>query len=679
MWRPSTRPTREWALAALLVAVTVAVYAPVVRHGFVNYDDNLYVTENPHVQQGLTAESVRWAFTACHANNWHPLTWCAHMLDVELFGLWAGGHHLSSLVLHLLNTLLLFGLLRALTGSAGRSALVAALFALHPAHVESVAWVAERKDVLSTAFYFLTLAAYAGWARTGRAGLYRLSLGLFALGLMAKPMLVSVPVVLLLLDGWPLARLPAWTGGLPPPAVRRELGRRLLEKAPFAALALASGVVTLLAQRSAMVPLRMLTLPERLTNSALAYVRYIGELVWPADLAVFYPLPRAFDTGPALAAGAVLLAATAAAVWWARRLPWLPVGWGWYLVTLLPVIGLVQVGAQSMADRYTYVPYVGLFVLLAWGGGRLLEGRPAWARRAGAAAAVVAVAALALVAARQVGHWRDSIALFTRAVSVTELNDKAHDNLSVALLAAGRIDEAEAHCRTAIAINPGSAVAQSNLGTILFTRGRTADAAAQYRVAVRLQPGDPDYLYKLGSSLHKLGRLDEAAGWYYRALQRAPEHPLVHFYLGEIMAARQQPEAALMHYRVAVAGQPEFARAWLSLGRTLAGGNRLDEAAAAWAEAARLDPDLAEARYSLGTWLATHGRLREALPHLEAAVRLRPGDARARNNLGSALLNAGRPVEAAVQLEEALRLRPDYPQAADNLRRVRAQLLPEAN
>jgi len=678
MWRPSTRLTREWALAALLAAATVAVYAPIAGHEFVNYDDNLYVTENPHVQQGLTAESVRWAFSTCHASNWHPLTWWSHMLDVELFGLWAGGHHLSSLALHLLNALLLFALLRGLTGRTGLSWFVAALFALHPAHVESVAWVAERKDVLSTLFYFLTLAAYAGWARTGQAGLYRLSLALFALGLMAKPMLVSVPVVLLLLDGWPLARLPAWTGWPPPPSARRALGRRLLEKAPFAALALASGVVTLLAQGTAMVPLRTLSLAERLANSAQAYVRYVGELFWPTNLAVFYPLPRVFSAGVAVAAGVALLAATVAAVRWARRLPWLPAGWGWYLVTLLPVIGLVQVGAQSMADRYTYVPYVGLFILLAWGGGRLLEGRPAWARRAGAAAAMVAVVALALVAARQVGHWRDSIALFTRAVAVTELNDKAHDNLAVALLAAGRLDESEAHCREAIAINSGNDAAQSNLGTILFTRGRTADAAAQYRVAVALQPGDPDYLYKLGSSLHKLGRLDEAAGWYYRALQRAPEHPLVHFYLGEIMAAWQRPEAALMHYRVAVAGQPEFAWAWLSLGRTLAGRGRLDEAATAWAEAARLNPDLAEARYSLGTWLATHGGLREALSHLEAAVRLQPGDARARNNLGSALLNAGRPAEAAVQLEEALRLRPDYPQAADNLRRARAQLLPEA-
>jgi hypothetical protein len=292
MWRPTAPRIRELALAAALAVVTAAVYAPLAGHDFVNFDDNLYVYENPHVRQGLSAESLRWAFTSFHASNWHPLTWCAHMLDVELFGLRPAGHHLASLVLHILNALILFFLLGRLTGHPVRAWLVAALFALHPAHVESLAWVAERKDVLSTLFWFLTLAAYAGWARSERRGLYRLSLALFALGLMAKPMLVTVPLTLLLLDDWPLGRFPAWEGLRPPPAARRAMGRRLLEKAPFFVLALASGAVTLLAQRGAMVALQALTPTQRLANGLLAYAGYIRELFGPVGLAVFYPLCR---------------------------------------------------------------------------------------------------------------------------------------------------------------------------------------------------------------------------------------------------------------------------------------------------------------------------------------------------------------------------------------------------
>ncbi len=674
MWRPTAPRIRELALAAALALATAAVYAPLAGHEFVNFDDNLYVYENPHVLQGFSAESLRWAFTTFHASNWHPLTWLAHMLDVELFGRWPGGHHLSSLALHVLNALVLFGLLAWLTGRPGLSWLVAALFALHPAHVESVAWVAERKDVLSTLFWLLTLAAYVGWARSGRRALYGLSLALFALGLMAKPMLVTVPLTLLMLDVWPLGRFPSWDGLRPPPAAARAMGRLLLEKTPFFLLSLASGVLTLLAQRGAMASLEVLPLSQRFANGLIAYAGYVRELFWPVGLAVFYPLPRDLSYGTAAAAGAGLLAVTAAAVWRARRQSWFPTGWGWYVATLLPVIGWIQVGSQAMADRYTYVPYVGLFILLAWGGAEALARCPVAIRRLGAAAAVAALALLGWLSARQVGHWRDSIALFRHAIAVTAPNDKAQNNLAVALLAAGRPAEAETHARAAVKIHPGNPIARSNLGTVYFTLGRLEDAVREYRIAGSLAPADPDIAFKLGSALHKLGRLEDAAPLYCRTLLRAPDHPLAHYQLGEILAAWGRPEAALVNLRWAVEGQPGLVPAWESIGRILAGQGDPSGAAEAWARLVDLNPGNAGAQYNLGTWLATNGRLAEALPHLEAAARLRPGDARARNNLGSALLLAGRPAEAIHQLEAALRLQPGYPQAEENLRRARALL-----
>jgi tetratricopeptide (TPR) repeat protein len=674
MWRLTSSRIHKLALAASLVIITAAVYAPLAGHDFVNFDDNLYVYENSHVRQGLTAESLRWAFTTFHASNWHPLTWCAHMLDVELFGLWPGGHHLSSLALHILNTLLLFFLLGSLTGCPGRSWLVAILFALHPAHVESVAWVAERKDVLSTLFWFLTLAAYAAWARNGKRGFYRLSLVLFGLGLMAKPMLVTVPLTMLLLDFWPLARFPAWEGLRPPPAAWRAVGRLVLEKLPFFLLTAASSVVTLLAQRTAMVSFQLLSLPERLAISLLSYAQYLAELFWPVNLAVFYPLPRTIPIGTAIAAGVGLLSVTAAALWMSRRRPWFLTGWIWYLATMVPVIGLIQVGSQSRADRYTYVPYVGMFILLVWGVAEAVPGRWKAARWGKFLAAAAIVGGLAGLTVRQEGYWRDSIALFEHAVAVTTHNDKAHNNLAVALLAAGRFGEAEAQIRAAVAIHPKSAIAQSNLGTLYFARGRTQEAIRQYRKAQSLAPANPDFTFKLGSALHKEGRLDEAARWYCRTLLLEPDHPLAHFFLGEIMMARGQPETALLNLRWAVRGRPDLEAAWISMGRILAERGDMSAAAEAWARVVRLNPDVADVQYNLGTWLAKNGRLGEAIPHLEAAVRLRPEDARSRNNLGSALLLAGRPAEAIPQLEIALRLQPAYPQAIENLRRARARL-----
>ncbi len=407
----ATARLRSLGLALGLAVLTVLVFAPVLGHDFVSLDDPAYVTANRQVRRGLTAEGFGWAWGAEVAANWHPLTLLSHMLDCELYGLDPGGHHLTSLLLHTANAVLLFVVWRRLTGAAGRSAVVAALFAIHPLHVESVAWIAERKDVLSGFFFLLTLAAWTGWVRRPTRRRYLLALLAFALGLLAKPMLVTLPLVLLLLDVWPLERLPR---GAPAAEIRRAFGRLLREKLPFFLAALAAGVVALFTQREAMFPLAALPPAQRAANALLAYAAYLGDTLWPRGLAVFYPLPGPQPAWRVALAAALFAALTAATLARCRRSPWLAVGWLWFAGMLVPVIGLLQVGSQGRADRYTYLPSIGLFVALVW---EVAERWPAGRLRrpALAAAALLAIAPLAVAARAQVATWRDS----ARRCSVT--------------------------------------------------------------------------------------------------------------------------------------------------------------------------------------------------------------------------------------------------------------------
>ena len=526
---------RPGPLCLLLTVMTLAVFLPVARHGYVNYDDSDYVTANRHVQSGLTWENVVWAFKSGHASNWHPLTWISHMLDAQLFGDKPGAQHLVNLGLHIADTLLLFLLLRRMTGALWRSFMVAALFAVHPLHVESVAWISERKDVLSAFFFLLTLGAYARYAecrmqrpnagRTPRtscftfhvsrftpvpaAGWYLVALLLFTLGLMSKPMLVTLPFVLLLLDFWPLGRF--HPSSLTP---RPSLPWRLLaEKAPFFLLAAASSVVTFIAQRKGGAVSTSLSFGARLANAVISYVRYIGKMLWPRDLSILYPHPGHWPAWEVAASLVILVAICVAVVLLSRRRPYLPMGWLWFCGTLVPVIGLVQVGIQSMADRYTYLPLIGLFIMLVWGIADSIPPQP-WRGGAMAVGGGALLVACALLTEQQVQFWRDSAALFGHAVQVTKDNYLAYNNLGFYLSGQGKTAEAMENYRMSLKINPAYEDALNNLGYALAGQKKYLEAVPLYEAALRIRPDQAEVHNNLGNALSEIGKIDEAIQHY---------------------------------------------------------------------------------------------------------------------------------------------------------------------
>jgi tetratricopeptide (TPR) repeat protein len=530
---PTYTTWQRWLLCLALALASWATYAGVSGHSFLSYDDPAYVTQNRQVLAGLTRSSVAWAFTAVHSGNWHPLTWLSHMLDVELFGLDAGAHHLTNLALHVANALLLFGVLARMTGATGRSAFVAGLFALHPLHVESVAWVSERKDLLSTCFALLALAAWLGWARRRSGVAYAGALALFALGLMAKPMLVTLPFLLLLLDLWPLGRL----------ATRRPLGLAplLVEKLPFFALSAASSLVTLGAQSSAIsleVPLGV-----RLSNALVGYLHYLGRALWPSELAAFYPYPYPEPWPLALVAcaAALLIGVSAAALLRLRRQPYLAVGWLWFLGMLVPVIGLVQVGLQSMADRYMYLPLVGLAVPAVWGAHEALA-RLGYRDALLAGVGIALLAACALATRVQVGYWRDSETLFRRALAVTDGNYYAHVIVGSALFDRGELEAAIEHFEESLRDAPWYSRAHANLGRGLLARGDLEGALASLSQASRLNPWLRHAHFHRGEALERARRHAEAVEAYRAELELSPDHSDARRRLATLLATHPSPE-----------------------------------------------------------------------------------------------------------------------------------------
>jgi tetratricopeptide (TPR) repeat protein len=630
-------PLPAWLMAGLLALVTMAIYWPATRYDFVNYDDDHYVTANVHVQNGLTWEGISWACLNPVVATWHPLTVWSHMLDCQLFGLKPWGHHLTSVLLHALNTVLVFLFLRGSTGAFWRSVLVAALFGWHPLHVESVAWVAERKDVLSGFFGLLALIAYARYTEVqslkskvqspksvvrGRWSLsrlpssifYLLSLLFLALGLMSKPMLVTWPLVMLLLDYWPLERCQT-----------RRAWRLLAEKIPFFALAAAVGVATFMVQKQghAVKTFEAFPLGARGANALLSYGRYLGKLFWPTDLAVFYPHPVV------MAGVSVLLFRQR------RRYPFLLMGWLWYCGTLVPVIQLLQTGGHAMADRYTYMPSVGVLVVAVWGAYEITRGwrYQAMALSVGGGAAIILCLALTR---QQLGYWQDSESLFEHAVKVTENNHLAHYNLGTFLSQKGQMDEAIRHLQETIRLKPAYAPAHCNLGVALGENGQTDEAIRQFREALRLKPEDAEAYYNLGIVLDKKGQMDEAIRQYQEAVRLKPDWAPVHNDLGIVLLNQ----------------------------------GRVDEAVRQYQEAIRLKPDHAGAHYNLGNALFQKGQIEEAIHQYREAVRLKPKDAEAHNNFGAALETKGQVDEAIGQYREALRLKPDYADARNNLARA---------
>jgi tetratricopeptide (TPR) repeat protein len=565
MSAPPTEPTDRDAaprrrgavgVALGLVLLALAAYWHVGGLGFVSLDDPQYVSANPLVLRGLTVEGLRYAFTTTDLGNWHPLTWLSHMLVVELAGPAPAAHHLANLLLHLACVVLLFAFAARTIRVPWAAALAAGIFAVHPLHVESVAWVAERKDVLSTVFWLLAMLSHLRWAETGRRGWYVATCAALVLGLMSKPMLVTLPLALLLLDVWPLRRWRgvAVEGGFP-------AGRLVLEKLPLLALAFVAGLVTLWAQAvaGAMQAMEPPTSGLRLANAVRSVGIYLLQTVWPSDLAVFYPYPASMPLVQVALAAAALVAISLAAVALARRAPWLPVGWLWFLLTLAPVLGIVQVGSQAHADRYTYVPHIGLFLALAFGLERLTArlGQARWVRF------VLALALLggAVAATRaQVEVWRDDRSLFEHAIEATGGSHVAHDSLGRALQAQGRLDEAVAQYRASILLRPDFASAYINLGTALEAGGDATGALESYRSATELAPGLAEAWVNLGGALARAREHEQAAVALERALEIAPRDALAHMNaaLNELLRGRRA--SAVDHFRAAVEARPELGR-----------------------------------------------------------------------------------------------------------------------
>ncbi|MFI5178263.1 MAG: tetratricopeptide repeat protein [Vicinamibacterales bacterium] len=543
-------PQRIWWLAVALAAITILVYADVWSFDFVNFDDPHYVIDNSHVTAGVRWPGVAWAFTTGYAANWHPITWLSHMLDVTLFGVAPGPAHVVNLLLHIANAVLLFWWLHRTTRAVGRSAVVAALFAVHPLHVESVAWISERKDVLSTFFALLTLTAYASYVERPGLRRYVLVAVALALGLMAKPMLVTLPLILLLLDVWPLGRVAG-------------LGALVGEKVQLFVLAAASIVVTIAVQQrgGAIAEFAPYSVSERIAHVLVAYVEYLWKAVWPSRLAVFYPLPIATSGWLALASATVLATITTAAVGLRRTAPWFLAGWLWYVVMLLPVIGLIQIGGQSMADRYTYLPLVGVFIAVAWGlqavWSRRLPGREPLL----AGAAVLAIGGYGVVAHGQLQSWRDSLSLWTHALEVTTDNYRAEDAVGALLVDQGRFADAIPHLTEAVRIEPAFAEAHNNLGTALTRSGRLDEGTSAYRDALRLKPDLALARNNLGLALARGGHVDDAIAEMRQATRLEPSNADFHYNLAVLLEARGDRADALAELDAALAARPDHAEA----------------------------------------------------------------------------------------------------------------------
>jgi Flp pilus assembly protein TadD len=663
----------------LLLLATLTVYWQVGNYEFVNYDDDKYVTENHHLHKGLTRESVIWTFTATEAANWHPLTWLSHLVDFQLYGLNPPGHHLTNVCFHLVNTLLLFLVLKWMTGTLWRSGFVAALFALHPLHVESVAWVAERKDVLSTLFWMLTLWAYLGYVKRPKGKRYLLIVLPFALGLMAKPMLVTLPFVLLLLDYWPLERIWPGQSGVGHPGenhpslvaekVRTKVFRLLVEKSPLFALAAVSSLVTFVVQQGgkAVGTLENFPFNLRMANALLSYVNYIIKMIWPQNLAVFYPHPgQSLPMWQAALAGLLLLVISFAVIRVGRRYPYLLVGWLWYLGTLIPVIGLVQVGGQAMADRYTYVPLIGLFIMVAWGAPDLVR---SWryGKFSLALAGVSLLVALMVCASLQVKHWKNSLTLFEHALRVTENNYLAHLNFGAALADQGNLEEAITHYRRSLQIAPNYAKAHNNLGLALAQQGKNHEATAHYLTALQLNPDYASAHNNLGVVLTRTGEFDQAIAHYYQALNLQPLWGEVYNNLGNAFLTQGKFDQAIFYYSETLRLNPGFGDGHNNLAIALTNRGRFQEALEHYYAALKLKPNSAETHNNLAVALLNLGKVQAATAHYRKAIDLSPNYSEAHNNLGNLLLEQNKLAEAVSSFHKALEIRPDYPEAHNNL------------
>jgi len=661
----STPLRRDILICFLLVAMTVLVFGQTLHHQFINFDDETYITENWRVQQGLTKQTVVWAFTTTYANFWHPLTWLSLMADCHFFGLKAGMHHATSLWIHILSTLLLFLLLRKSTGAPWRSAVVAALFAIHPLHVESVAWASERKDILSTFFWMLTMWSYQKYADRPALKSYLLTLFFFILGLMAKPMLVTLPFVLLLWDYWPLKRFRSDNSALPKTSVRNLI----LEKIPFLFLALAAGIIAYIAQKTggALGSLERYPVDVRIANALVSYVSYIGKMLWPLHLAIPYPHPGHIPFWKAAGALALLVAISVFVVRKTSKYRYLATGWWWYVGTLLPVIGLIQVGYHAMADRFTYVSLTGLFIVIAWG---LKDLGSKWffkyKRTVFVSFGIAVFLSLIIAAWIQTRYWKNSITLFTHSLALNTQNLAAHNDLGSALLGKGDLRGGEAHFLQAMKIDPGNPITHHNLGFSLYRQGKTNEAIALYQKALKLNPRQVQTHEKLANALKKRGNLEVAAAHYREVLKLQPHNLLARNELADILMRQGKIPEAITQYSELLRLKPDYL-AYYNLGSALLESGKVDEAIPYLTKSLLLRPDNALAHNNLANALARRGSPDEALLHYHEAIRINPDLENAHCNMGIILKKQGKLEEALEQFSETLRINPKSKKALQKL------------
>ena len=584
----------------------VIVYLQVGTFDFVDFDDNLYVTENSCVQRGLTKEGFIWAFNTFHAGNWHPLTWLSHMLDAELYGLNPAGHHYTNIAFHIANTLILFFILFRMTGALWKSAFVATLFALHPLHVESVAWVSERKDVLSTFFGLMTIGTYYRYIKAPDFKNYLLVIIFLILGLMSKPMLVSLPFVLLLIDFWPLKRIQFKNNYDLQSEKSTYYGFKgfyqlIVEKIPLFILSLISCVLTFIVQKSggAVVPLEVLPLKTRIANALISYVSYVLKAIWPDKLAYYYPYSiNAFSAFQICGAALLITSVIFGAIYLSRQYPYLVVGIFWYFGTLVPVIGLVQVTNQAMADRYTYIPLIGLFIVVAWGVPDILK---KWHYRKIflCVSAIIILSSLTIRAFYQTRHWKNSISLFENAVKVTEHNYHALNNLATSLAKKGRYDKAFLYLNQSLKINPQRKDVRMNLANILFLLGKPDEALSQYREVLQTDPKNADAHYNIAYVFSSQKNYNEAVLHYKETLRIDPEYSKAHYYLGNVYLNQGKTKEAFIHYAEVIKIKPDYVQAYNKLGLILFQQGKFNEAKGLFSKALEIDPKYAKARTNL--------------------------------------------------------------------------------
>jgi len=693
----SKRRLNLWIYLFLTVA-TLIVYWQLINHGFVNYDDELYVTKNSHVQAGLSLKNITWAFSTLDVSNWHPLTWLSHMLVCELFGTNPLWHHLTSLAFHLASVLLLFRVFLGMTGNPWQSGFVAALFALHPLNVEPVVWVSERKGILCTFFWMLTLWSYLRYLEHPKILRYLLILCFFVLGFMAKPMIVTLPFVMLLLDFWPLHR---FQPGKPSPGrgtKPKSFDLRLVwEKIPLFFLVGLMSVVGYLAQESggSLSTVEALPFGIRVSNALVSYILYLWKMIWPNNLSVFYPY-EAIPVWQVIGAGLLLAAVSFLVVAARKSRPYLAVGWFWYMGSFVPVIQIVQVGMHSMADRYAYIPLIGIFIMVAWGVPDLLA-RSLRAKRVIVCAGVLCLILLAVITWKQLGHWASSMTLFQHSLSVVPNNYVGHNGLARALEERGKTAEAIGHFREALRIKPGftdgrynlarilaaqgkqdEAIrlysealkrrpgfvqARINLANILADQGRLEEAIEHYNKALQVKGGNANAYYNLGNVLALAGKTEEAIKHYLKAIRLDSNHANAHYNLGNALAKQGKSEDAIRHYSEALRIRPDFVEAMVNLGNSLAKGGSTSTAVKHYMEALRLRPDYVKAHWSLAFAFSKQGRHDDAVRHFYEIIRLMPDDPYAHYSLGSALSDDGKGEDAIRRYSEALRIKPDFAEA----------------